>query len=84
MTAAKTPQCLSSLKQTNLFTVAHASQSASHRNEGVPIWTSVLTRKMHGQGEDAILKEKRKKDQPAFSKNTNRANVREALLFWHD
>lgn len=69
MTAAKTLQFLSSLKQANLFTVAHASQNTFQRDEDVPIWTSVLTQKMHGQGEEAILKAKKRKSQPAFSKN---------------
>ena len=37
MTAAKTLQCLSSLEQANLFTVAHASQNMFQRDEEVPI-----------------------------------------------
>jgi hypothetical protein len=71
MTAAKTPQCLSSLKQAGLFTVARASQNAFQSDEGIPVLTSVLTLKMHGHGEAAVLKERRRKDQLAFSKNTS-------------
>jgi hypothetical protein len=37
MTAAKMPQCLSSLKQASLFTVAHASRNALKIDEEVPI-----------------------------------------------
>jgi hypothetical protein len=71
MTAAKTPQCLSSLEQANLFTVARASQNAFQSDEADPILTSVLTLRMHGHGEDAVLKERKRKDQLAFSENTS-------------
>ena len=87
MTAAKPLQCLSSLKQANLFTVAHASQNAFQIDEDVPVWTSVLTRKTHGQGEEAISRAKKRKNQLAFSKNTSLKNFREADLrehsFWN-
>ena len=71
MNAAKKPQCLSSLKKANLFTVAHASRSALQRDETVPPWPSVLTRKTRGQGETAVSKEEKRKSQLAFSKNTD-------------
>jgi hypothetical protein len=71
MTAAKTPQCLSSLKQASLFTAARASQNAFQSDEDNPILTSVLTLRMHGHGEDAILKERKRKDHLVFSKNTS-------------
>jgi hypothetical protein len=75
MTAAKMLQCLSSLKKANLFTVAHVSRNAVQRDAAILILTSVSTRKTPGQGADAILKEEKRKNQLAFSKNTKRVNL---------
>jgi len=69
MNAAKTLRCLSSQKQANLFTAAHASRNVFQGSGNVQILTSVLTPKTHGQGEGAILKEEKRQNQLAFSKN---------------
>jgi hypothetical protein len=71
MNVAKPLQCLLNLKKANLFTVVHAFRNAAQRNEDGPNRTLVLTQKTLGQGETAVLEEKKRKNQLAFSKNTN-------------
>ena len=71
MNAAKPLQCLLNLEKANLFTVVDAFRNAPQRNEDGPNRTLVLTQKTRGQGETAVLEEKKRKNPLAFSKNTN-------------
>jgi hypothetical protein len=70
MNAAKPLQFLLNLEKANLFSVVHAFRNVAQRNEGGPNLT-FLTQKTRGQGETAVLEEKKRKNQLAFSKNTN-------------
>jgi hypothetical protein len=71
MNAAKTPQCLLSLRKASPFTVAHVSRNASQKGVIVPNRTSVLTRRMHGQDETVVSKEEKNKSPLVFLKSTN-------------